>query len=107
MARAGELLIELTQTPALGECYGGALSSAGANLRTAGDQVAQAAASCRFKTGAELVSDELRQGAAGLQDAVDKLKLAVQEAKVDDLELVSKVIGRCRNRIDCVDYVDW
>ena len=42
--------------------YGGSLSAAGASIRNCGDCVAQAAASCRFKTAAELVIDELREG---------------------------------------------
>lgn len=31
-------------------------------MRNCGDCLAQAAASCRFKTAAELVTDELREG---------------------------------------------
>ena len=65
LARSGEALIEYTTSK---EIYGGALSSAGASLRNAGDCVAQAAASCRFKTGTELVSDELREAAIKVYD---------------------------------------
>jgi hypothetical protein len=59
LARSGELLIELTTSL---DIYGGSLSAMGANVRNCGDCVAQAAASCRFKTGVELVTDELREG---------------------------------------------
>ena len=38
------------------------LLATGANIRNCGDCIAQAAASCRFKTAAELVIDELREG---------------------------------------------
>ena len=59
LARSGELLIDLTTKLDL---YGGSLSATGANIRNCGDCLAQAAASCRFKTAAELVIDELREG---------------------------------------------
>jgi hypothetical protein len=59
LARSGELLIDLTSSL---DMYGGSLSAAGASIRNCGDCVAQAAASCRFKTAAELVIDELREG---------------------------------------------
>ena len=59
LARSGELLIDLTNALDL---YGGGLSATGANIRNCGDCLAQAAASCRFKTAAELVIDELREG---------------------------------------------
>ena len=59
LARSGELLIDLTSKLDL---YGGSLSAMGANVRNCGDCLAQAAASCRFKTAAELVTDELREG---------------------------------------------
>lgn len=59
LARSGELLIDLTTKLDL---YGGSLSATGANIRNCGDCIAQAAASCRFKTAAELVIDELREG---------------------------------------------
>jgi hypothetical protein len=81
LARSGELLIDMTQTMSL---YGGGLSAAGAQIRNAGDCLAQAAASCRFKTGAELVMDELREAATCLQEASDKCKLATEEAKTDE-----------------------
>ena len=50
LARSGELLIDATTALDL---YGGGLSQAGASIRNSGDCVAQAAASCRFKTAAE------------------------------------------------------
>ena len=90
LARSGELLIDLTSDLQL---YGGALSASGALIRNAGDCLAQAAALCRFKTGAELACDELREAATCLKEAVDKLKQAQQEARVDeDLALV-KALG--------------
>jgi len=80
LARSGELLIDLTDALGL---YGGALSASGAQIRNAGDCLAQAAASCRFKTGAELVIDELREAATCLAEATDKLGLAAEEAEAD------------------------
>jgi hypothetical protein len=92
LARTGELVIDMT---AALDLYGGALSGAGAQIRNAGDSVAQAAASCRFKTGAELVSDELREGATCLLEAVLKLKRAVEEARdANNMELATN-IGAC------------
>ena len=80
LARSGELLIDYTRTL---ELYGGALSGVGANIRNAGDCLAQAAASCRFKTGTELVIDEVREAATCLLDSVEKLQLAAEEADAD------------------------
>jgi len=89
LARSGEFLIDLTTALDL---YGGALSASGAQIRNAGDSLAQAAASMRFKTGGELVVDELREAGTCLKEAVVKLKLAVQEAEVDeDIELAQKI----------------
>lgn len=90
LARSGELLIDLTTAL---DNYGGALSSAGAFIRNAGDSVAQAAASCRFKTGMELVCDELREAATCLQGATTKLKQAVEEADADGQQEFAKRIG--------------
>lgn len=84
LARSGELLIDATSSPSL-DIYGGGLSAAGANIRNAGDCIAQAAASCRFKTGAELVCDEMREGATCLIEAVDHLKKAANDAQVDGM----------------------
>jgi hypothetical protein len=81
LARSGELLIDMTQKLNL---YGGGLSAAGAQIRNAGDCLAQAAASCRFKTGTELVLDELREAATCFQEASVKCKLATEEAQADD-----------------------
>ena len=81
LARSGELLVDLTNNLGL---FGGALSAAGALIRNSGDCLAQAAASCRFKTAAELVCDELREGATCLTEATDKLNLAIVEAQVDE-----------------------
>jgi hypothetical protein len=90
LARSGELLIDLTTALNL---YGGALSAVGANIRNAGDCVAQAAASCRFKTGTELVCDELREAATCLTEASTKLKEAVEEAVEDGQPDFGKRIG--------------
>jgi hypothetical protein len=79
-ARTGELLIDLTTALNL---YGGALSAVGAGVRNAGDNIAQAAASCRFKTANELVIDEIREAATSLAESTSKLQLAVDEAKSD------------------------
>lgn len=89
LARSGELLIDLTTALDL---YGGALSAAGAQIRNAGDSIAQAAASCRFKTAAELVCDEMREAATCLLEASSKLELAVDEARADEAaELADKI----------------
>jgi hypothetical protein len=118
LARSGEFLIDLTQDLDL---YGGTycmiaefstscflnlilsrncmslieggLSAAGAQIRNAGDSVAQAAASCRFKTGSELVTDELREAATCLIEACSKLKTAVEEARQDNLLAFADTIG--------------
>lgn len=73
--------------------YGGALSAAGAQIRNSGDCVAQAAASCRFKTAAELVCDELREGGTCMSEATEKFKLAVDEAKVDKDGNLASALG--------------
>jgi len=91
IARSGELLIDLSSSLNL---YGGGLSAAGAQIRNSGDCVAQAAASCRFKTAAELVCDELREGATCLLEATDKLKLAIDEAYTDDDPRLAAAIGK-------------
>lgn len=93
LARCGELLIDLTTSLNL---YGGALSAVGANIRNAGDCVAQAAASCRFKTGTELVCDELREAATCLTEAATKLNEAVAEAVEDGQPDFGKRIGTYR-----------
>ena len=92
LARSGELLIDLTTALGL---YGGALSASGAQIRNAGDCLAQAAASMRFKTGAELVVDELREAATCLTEAVVKLRLAVEEAEIDDNPTLALTVGAC------------
>ena len=92
LARTGELLIDVTTTMDL---YGGALSATGAQIRNAGDSLAQAAASMRFKTGAELVTDELRECGTCLQEAAQKCQLAVQEAQEDELTDLVVILGAC------------
>ena len=90
LARSGELLIDTTEKLDL---YGGALSAAGALIRNSGDNIAQAAASCRFKTGTELVCDELRQAATSLTESAEKLQLAVEEAETDNDTKLSAALG--------------
>jgi hypothetical protein len=90
LARTGELLIDLTTELNL---YGGALSAAGAGIRNAGDNIAQAAASCRFKTANELVIDELREAALALSESTSKFQLAVDEAKTDQNDELAARIG--------------
>lgn len=91
LARSGELLIDATTALDL---YGGGLSQAGASIRNSGDCVAQAAASCRFKTAAELVTDELREGATCLSEgASTHLKRAVEEAKTDEDDAMEAIIS--------------
>jgi hypothetical protein len=80
LARWGETWIDETRDTKL---YGGPLSSAGANIRNAGDHVAQAAASCRFKTGTELIADELREAGTAMDAAADCLQQFVDNDKTD------------------------
>ncbi|KAG7351364.1 hypothetical protein IV203_010724 [Nitzschia inconspicua] len=89
LARSGELLIDMTQKLDL---YGGGLSAAGAAIRTSGDSIAQAAASCRFKTGTELVLDELREAATCLKEASLKCKVATEEAQTDENEGLEQLL---------------
>ncbi len=96
VARSGELLIDLTQNSLM--LYGGGLSACGAQIRNAGDCLAQAAASCRFKTGAELVCDELREAATCLKEASDKAVLAVEEAKADEDATLEAHLGKNQKR---------
>ena len=53
----------------------------------------QAAASMRFKTGLELVIDELRESGTCLQEASQKCQLAVREAQQDELLDLMQIIG--------------
>mmetsp|Transcript_20874 Transcript_20874/g.29006 ORF Transcript_20874/g.29006 Transcript_20874/m.29006 type:complete len:260 (-) Transcript_20874:102-881(-) len=99
LARSGEFMVDLTNGLDL---YGGALSASGAFVRNAGDCVAQAAASCRFKTAAELVCDELREAATCLAEATGKLELAVEEAQADkDEALARQIQGMIKPLADC------
>ena len=98
LARSGELLIDVTQTMDL---YGGGLSSAGAELRNAGDSIAQAAASARFKTGIELVIDELRESGNCIKTASEKVKRAVQEAKQDEQPTLAETLGKEERKCLC------
>jgi len=90
LARCGEVLIEYTTSL---DVYGGSLSATGASLRNAGDSVAQAAASCRFKTGAELVSDELREAATCIIEGTKLLPQAIEEAREDNDEVMACTLG--------------
>lgn len=90
LARSGELLIDVTTTLDL---YGGSLSAMGALIRNSGDAIAQAAASCRFKTGTELVSDELREGATCLAECNQKAAAAMEEAGLDEMADLLQTIG--------------
>jgi hypothetical protein len=100
LARCGELIIEFTEKT---DRYGGGLSAAGAQIRNAGDCLAQAAASCRFKTGAEVVTDELRESATCLLESTVKL----QTAKIEEEdEEISSLIGKWKTgfyRYFCVN----
>jgi hypothetical protein len=92
LAVAGERVIAWTDRAGL---YGGGISAAGAQLRNAGDSVAQAAASCRFQTGQELVCDELRTAADCLGEATNKLRLGAEEAGVDEQYDLQKILEAC------------
>lgn len=89
-ARSGEFLIDVTSKIDL---YGGALSATGALIRNSGDCIAQAAASARFKTGFELVIDELRESSSQLVEATSKLKLARDEAMADKNKELARLLG--------------
>ena len=110
LARSGELLIDLTSSLDL---YGGGLSAAGALIRNSGDRVAQAAASCRFKTGYEFVCDELREAATCLTEATQKLKLAIVEAEADKDDGLARRIGKELKGVGCHHFLvdrrqnDW
>ena len=104
LARTGELVIDWTTTAIIitdnnnnnnnnNNMYGGAFSAVGANLRNAGDNIAQAAASCRFKTGQELVQDEIREAAAAIQQGAGKCQPAVVEARADQNDALAATIG--------------
>mmetsp|Transcript_26972 Transcript_26972/g.30851 ORF Transcript_26972/g.30851 Transcript_26972/m.30851 type:complete len:277 (+) Transcript_26972:141-971(+) len=83
LARSGELLIEYTSKSNY-NLYGGGLSAAGASIRTAGDCIAQAGASMRFKTASEIVIDEFREaGTCLLEGSKNHLVKGVDDADVD------------------------
>jgi hypothetical protein len=88
IARSGELLIDWATVTTGGggiskNGSSGSVAACGAYVRNAGDCLAQAAASCRFKTGTELVCDELREAAVCLNVAATKLKLASEESSAE------------------------
>jgi hypothetical protein len=78
LARLGEDWIESTRGDTKAY-YGGPFANAGANIRNAGDHLGQAAASCRFKTGTELIAEELREAATALTAAADYLQQQQQQ----------------------------
>jgi len=83
------------------DLYGGALSAVGAQIRNSGDCIAQAAASCRFKTGTELVIDELREAGTCLKEGYAKMSQATEEAKVDQRSEWISILGEfSRQRLD-------
>ena len=107
MARTGELLIEDVSNAL--DLYGGGLSAAGAQIRNAGDCLAQAAASMRFKTGLELVVDELREAGTCFSEAAVKCDLAVAEARQDEMTDLVAILGtwcvldaRSRRLVPCI-----
>jgi len=89
------------------DLYGGSLSATGASIRNCGDCIAQAAATCRFKTAAELVIDELREGATCLSEGGDKLSLAVKESEVDGdtalMESIANMIAPTKQAAMCLE----
>ena len=102
LARSGELLIDYTSTSTY-KLYGGGLSSTGASIRNAGDCIAQAAASTRFKTGLELVCDELREAATCILEASnEKLVKGVNDALVDENDELAKQIEVLIPFMECV-----
>jgi hypothetical protein len=98
LARSGELLIDFVAQSTYFENTGN-LASAGAQLRNSGDCIAQAAASCRFKTGVELVTDELREAATCLAACASKLQAAVEDGVTNSengrATVVVAAIGTC------------
>ena len=109
MARTGELLIEDVSNAL--DLYGGGLSAAGAQIRNAGDCLAQAAASMRFKTGLELVVDELREAGTCFSEAAVKCDLAVAEARQDEMTDLVAILGtwcvldaRSRRLVPCIRF---
>lgn len=102
LARSGELLIDYTSTSEY-NLYAGGLSNTGASIRNAGDCVAQAAASMRFKTAGELVCDELREAATCISDGNnEKLPKGVDDANVDGYGVLAGKIEKLIPSMDCV-----
>jgi hypothetical protein len=99
LARSGELLIDFVAQSTFFETTGN-LAAAGAQVRNSGDCIAQAAASCRFKTGVELVTDELREAATCLAAGAAKLQAAVEDGVTSENDgaatMVVAAIGTCR-----------
>jgi hypothetical protein len=99
LARSGELLIDFVAQSTFFENTGN-LAAAGAQVRNSGDCIAQAAASCRFKTGVELVTDELREAATCLAAGAAKLQAAVEDGVTSEngraATVVVATMGTCR-----------
>ena len=101
LARSGELLIEYTSKSTF-QLYGGGLSSTGASIRNAGDCIAQAAASTRFKTASELVCDELREAATCLiEGKKEHLPKGVDDANVDENTVLATKIESLIPFMEC------
>jgi hypothetical protein len=85
LARCGELLIDYTKELELlyKNINYNNLGNAGAQIRNAGDCLAQVGASCRFKTGIELIIDELRESATCLLEAYNKINSQIQFLQQD------------------------
>jgi len=73
IALAGEKILALTKEREA-DYWGGGLSLCGANIRNAGDSIAQAGASCKNKWGKELVVDEMRESAVCLKEAAEMIR---------------------------------
>ncbi|GMI08479.1 hypothetical protein TrRE_jg6046 [Triparma retinervis] len=78
LAKAGETLVTITESIPF-ECYGGALSAAGASLRNAGDCLSQSGANARNKFAAEMCADECREGAVCLEECSVKFTAFIAE----------------------------
>ena len=102
LARSGELLIDYTSTSEY-NLYAGGLSNTGASIRNAGDCVAQAGASMRFKTAGELVCDELRESATCISEGNnEKLPKGVDDANVDGYSVLAGNIENLIPSMECV-----
>lgn len=97
-ARSGEYFIEMTRKICNGVYYGGSLSTIGVQIRNAGDSIAQAGASCRFKTGYEYVSNELRESATCLQEAVERIGNAILEIQQQEDTVTTQSTSKVKRK---------